>query len=165
MASTAKNPKGAGRKKEPGALTKARGNKHLTKDEEAESAANEVYAASGDIEAPDVLIDDATRALFEKEARYMLRVNEMTGCAVYGAEDVELLTAMCLAYQRAIEYSTKESRARSLDSREKYNRMKDKELKLYERFLRTLKLDPSSRVQRPGLGGGDDGPRDIIDIM
>lgn len=165
MASKTKNPRGAGRKKEPSALTEARGNKHLTKDEKAKAACDETYAASGDIQVPAAVIDEPTRALFEKEARYMLRVNNLTGRSVYGDEDIELLTAMCLAYQRAIEYSGRESKARSLDSREKYNRMKNKELATYERFLKTLKLDPSSRVQRPGLGGGDDGQSDIIDCM
>lgn len=164
MAASAKKPKGSGRAKQPSAVVKARGNKHLTKDEEAEAASMETYAAAGDIVPPPNLPEEV-HDMFVREAAYMSRLNGMVGKSVYGSEDIEMLAVMCLSYSRFLEYNRREPRARSLENRQKYNTMKHKELAAYERVMKMLMLDPKSRVQIPGPSEQKDDEEDVIGLI
>lgn len=156
----------AGRKRAPTAILKERGKKHLTKPEEAQRLSEEVYAASGGIEPPEWL-GPVARELFLKEAEYMSRVNTVTGKAMYGAEDIEPLAVMAASYERALVYARLEKAARDPDAKKDCNQMKGKEQATYERMLKLLSLDPSSRVHFPELGGGGDAGtgEDIADII
>ena len=84
-------------------------------------------------------------------------MNVAAGVAIYGETDVEGLVTMVTSYVRFNEYRKREEKARELESKQKYNSMKNKEAATYERFRRLLKLDPSSRVDFAGLKGGADG--------
>lgn len=144
------------RPRDPTALKVARGKAHMTKSEIEEGLSREIYAANGEIAAPDWLQGEA-REIFDREAAYMRRVNVAAGVAIYGETDVEGLVTMVTSYVRFNDYRKREEKARELESKQKYNSMKNKEAATYERFRRLLKLDPSSRVDFAGLKGGADG--------
>lgn len=149
------------RPKEPMALKMAKGRKHLTVQEMSDALASEIYCAEGDIAAPEWLEGDAL-GIFEREADYMRRVNAVSPKPIYGRTDVEALVLMSMSYAKYVDYADREKRAKLAD-RPKINAMKNKEASTYERFLRLLKLDPSSRVDF-GRGGDADGGEDLSDI-
>jgi len=140
------------RPRDPTALKKLRGKSHMTKDEMA-AQDSEIYASSGEIVPPAHLQDPDMLAMFNKEAAYMERVNKAAGVAIYGDTDIEALVTLVLSHFRYLEYKDEEEIARNLDAKQKYNNMKNKEAAVHERYLRLLKLDPSSRVD---FGGSQD---------
>lgn len=140
------------RPRDPTALKKLRGKSHMTKDEKAR-VEQEIYVSSGTIEPPACLTDPDQVAMFRKEAAYMERVNKAAGVSIYGDTDVEALTTLVMSYFRYLQYQTEEDLARGLDAQQKINAMKNKEAAVHERYLRLLKLDPSSRVD---FGGTND---------
>lgn len=84
--------------------------------------------------------------MFEKNAAYMERVNLQAGVRIYGDTDIETLATMVSAYFRYLELQDAEAKAQDFDTKQKCSIMKHKEAQLYERYLRTLKLDPGARV-------------------
>lgn len=69
------------RPRDPTALKVARGKAHMTKSEIEEGLSREIYAANGEIAAPDWLQGEA-REIFDREAAYMRRVNVAAGVAI-----------------------------------------------------------------------------------
>lgn len=146
------------RPRDPTALKVLKGKKHLTKDEKARQD-SEIYASTGRIVPPAYLEDPDMLAMFRKEAAYMERVNKAApeGVNIYGDTDIEALVTLVLSYFRYLEYKGAEEAARDLEAKQKYNNMKNKEAAVHERYLRLLKLDPSSRVD---FGGSQDDVED-----
>lgn len=148
--------------RDPTALKVARGKSHMTKDEIDDGLSREIYASIGEISMPDWL-DGPAADIFEREAAYMRRVNVAAGVAIYGDTDSEPLAVMASSYARYLHYKGREEKAREGAERQRYNSMKNKEAATYERIMRLLKLDPSSRVDFAGLKGGqDDGKQDCF---
>lgn len=143
------------RPRDPTALKALKGKSHMTKDEKA-ATEDEIYASEGAIEPPDYLTDKRMIAMFRKEAAYMERVNKEAGVAIYGDTDIEGLAIMVMSHYRYLQYQSRENNARDLSDKQKYNAMKNKEAAVHERFMRLLKLDPSSRVDFGGGSSGDD---------
>ena len=146
------------RPRDPTALKALRGKSHLTKDEKA-AIEDEIYASEGAIEPPDYLTDKRMIRMFRKEAAYMERVNKEAGVAIYGDTDIEPLVVLVMSHYRYLQYQKMENQAKDLADKQKYNAMKNKEAAVHERFLKTLKLDPSSRVDF-GSSQGDDADGD-----
>jgi hypothetical protein len=128
----------------------------MTKDDKAKQD-SEIYASSGDIVPPDHLTDPDMLAMFRKEAAYMERVNKAAGVAIYGDTDIEALATLVLSHFKYLAYKDEEELAQNLEAKQKYNAMKNKEAAVHERYLRLLKLDPSSRVD---FGGSQDDAED-----
>lgn len=143
------------RPRDPTALKALKGKSHMTKDEKA-AIEDEIYASEGAIEPPDYLTDKRMIAMFRKEAAYMERVNKEAGVAIYGDTDIEGLAIMVMSHYCYLQYQSRENNARGLSDKQKYNAMKNKEAAVHERFMRLLKLDPSSRVDFGGGSSGDD---------
>jgi len=142
------------RPRDPTALKVLKGKSHMTRDEKA-AVDDEIYASSGKIEPPEYLTDKRMIAMFEKEAAYMERVNEAAGVAIYGDTDIEALVTLVTSHYRYLFYLNKENKARDLADKQRYNAMKNKEAAVHERFVKLLKLDPSSRVDFGGSSGDD----------
>ncbi len=142
------------RPRDPTALKVLKGKSHMTNDEKA-AVEDEIYASSGKIEVPDYLTDTRMVAMFKKEAAYMERVNAAAGVAIYGDTDIEALATMVMSHYRYLHYLNKENKCRDIADKQRYNMMKNKEAAVHERFMRLLKLDPSSRVDF-GNASGDD---------
>ena len=138
------------RQRDPTALKVLRGKSHMTKEQKA-AQESEIYASDGAIVPPDTLTDPDMLAMFRKEAAYMERVNNAAGVAVYGDTDVEALVILVNSHFRYFELQDKEDHARGTDAAQKYNSMKNREAAVHERYLRLLKLDPSSRVDFGGM--------------
>lgn len=145
------------RPRDPTALKVLRGKKHMTKDEKA-AVESEIYASNGRIEPPEWMTDQKMLDMFAKEAAYMERVNKEAGVAIYGDTDIEALVTLVMSYHKYLQFEREEEEARGLDARQKCNAMKNKEAAVHERFLKLLKLDPSSRVDfgQPSGDGADD---------
>lgn len=143
------------RPRDPTALKRLKGKSHMTKDEK-EAVQSEIYVSDGKIEPPDYLTDKRMIAMFRKEASYMCRVNKEAGVNVYGDTDIEALAIMVMSHYRYLQYQSKENNARDIAERQRYNAMKNKEAAVHERYLRLLKLDPSSRVDFSSSSSGDD---------
>ena len=145
------------RPRDPTALKALRGKSHLTKDEKAAIEA-EIYVSAGAIEPPDYLTDKRMIRMFKKEAAYMERVNKEAGVPIYGDTDIEPLAVLVMSHFRYLQYQKMENQAKDLADKQRYNAMKNKEAAVHERFLKTLKLDPSSRVDfgNPSDGDADD---------
>lgn len=142
------------RPRDPTALKTLKGRSHMTKDEKA-AVESEIYVSRGSIEPPDYLIDKRMIAMFNKEAAYMNRVNKEAGVAIYGDTDIEPLAIMVMSHYRYLQYQSKENSSRDLADKQRYNAMKNKEAAVHERFMKLLKLDPSSRVDFGGSSGDD----------
>lgn len=149
------------RPRDPMALKVVRGKKHLTKAEVADGMASEIYASDGDVAPPDWL-EGRALGTFLREAEYMRRVNREAGVNIYGSTDTEALATMVSAHERYLYYRSREESADSEDERQRCNGMKNKEAATYERYMRLLKLDPSSRVDFAGLKGPDGGGDDAL---
>lgn len=143
------------RPRDPTALKVLKGKSHMTKDEKA-AISEEIYVSTGSIEVPEYLEDKRMIAMFKKNAAYMERVNQEAGVAIYGDTDIEALAEMVMSHFRYLQYQSREMKARDLNDKAKYNSMKNKEAAVHERFMRLLKLDPSSRVDFGGGSSGDD---------
>ena len=143
------------RPRDPTALKALKGKSHMTKDEKAAIDA-EIYVSEGAIEPPEYLTDKRMIAMFRKEAAYMERVNKEAGVPIYGDTDIESLAIMVTSYYRYLQYQSRENNSRDLADKQKYNAMKNKEAAIHERYMRLLKLDPSSRVDFGGGSSGDD---------
>lgn len=143
------------RPRDPTALKALKGKSHMTKDEKA-AIEDEIYVSEGEITPPDYLTDKRMIAMFKKEAAYMERVNKEAGVAIYGDTDIEGLAIMVMSHYRYLQYQSREMNARDLTDKQKYNSMKNKEAAVHERFMRLLKLDPSSRVDFGSGASGDD---------
>lgn len=145
------------RPRDPTALKALRGKSHLTKDEKA-AIEDEIYVSQGAITPPDYLVDKRMIRMFNKEAAYMERVNKEAGVAIYGDTDIEPLAVLVLSHFRYLQYQKMENKAKDLADKARYNAMKNKEAAVHERFVRMLKLDPSSRVDfgSPSDGDADD---------
>ena len=85
----------------------------------------------------------------------MRRVNEAAGVAVYGDTDIEALVTMITSHFQYLYYLKREKDSRDLADKQRYNSMKNKEAATHERFMKLLKLDPSSRVDFGGTSGDD----------
>lgn len=142
------------RPRDPTALKVLKGKSHMTKDEKA-AIEDEIYASEGKIEPPEYLTDARMVRMFKKEAAYMERVNKEAGVAVYGDTDIEPLAVLVLSHFRYLQYQQWENNSKDLSDRQRYNAMKNKEAAVHERFLKLLKLDPSSRVDFGGSSGDD----------
>lgn len=142
------------RPRDPTALKVLKGKSHMTKDEKA-AIDDEIYASSGKISPPEYLTEKRMVAMFEKEAAYMERVNEAAGVAVYGDTDIEALVTMITSHFQYLYYLKREKDSRDLADKQRYNSMKNKEAATHERFMKLLKLDPSSRVDFGGTSGDD----------
>ena len=144
------------RPRDPTALKVLKGKSHMTNDEKA-AIDSEIYASDGHIEPPAELTEKRQIEMFMKEAAYMERVNKEAGVAVYGDTDIEALTVLVMSYFKYLEYQRKEMNCRDLANKQKYNAMKYKEDAVHDRFMKLLKLDPSSRVD---FGGSSDDDAD-----
>ena len=147
------------RPRDPAALKELRGRSHLTKDEKAEAAQREVYAAGGEI-APPSWLAGAALAHFRKNAEYMEAVNRMAGVSVYGSTDIEPLALMSVSYQKSMEHLRAErdaldaGDAKAVVAAQRNRLAEDKN---YREFAKLLKLDPGRRVDVRGGGDGDGG--------
>lgn len=144
------------RPRDPTALKVLKGKSHMTNDEKA-AVDSEIYASCGSIEPPEELTEKRQIEMFRKEAAYMERVNNEAGVAVYGDTDIEALTVLVMSHFKYLEYYRKEMNCRDLVNKQKYNAMKNKEAAVHDRFMKLLKLDPSSRVD---FGGSSDDDAD-----
>lgn len=144
------------RPRDPTALKVLKGKSHMTNDEKA-AVDSEIYASDGAIEPPAELTEKRQIEMFRKEAAYMERVNKEAGVAVYGDTDIEALTVLVMSHFKYLEYYRKEMNCRDLANKQKYNAMKNKEAAVHDRFMKLLKLDPSSRVD---FGGSSDDDAD-----
>lgn len=142
------------RPRDPTALKALRGKSHLTKDEKA-AIDDEIYVSAGEIKPPEHLIDKRMIRMFNKEAAYMERVNKEAGVPIYGDTDIEPLAVLVMSHFRYLQYQKMENQAKDLADKQRYNAMKNKEAAVHERFLKLLKLDPSSRVDFGGSQGDD----------
>lgn len=142
------------RPRDPTALKALRGKSHMTKDEK-DQISDEIYVSEGKIEPPEYLTDKRMIKMFRKEAAYMERVNDAAGVPIYGDTDIEALGVLVMSHYRYLQYQSKENQAKDLSDKQRYNAMKNKEAAVHERFLKLLKLDPSSRVDFGGASGDD----------
>lgn len=137
---------GVNPRKEPSALTRAKGNRRkLSKDDLAERESREVYAAGGPILPPAGMKGPALE-MFEREAAYMMRVNEEMGKGFYGSTDAAPLQVMVEAHFRYLYYAKREAEGGSPEKLKAFNQMKNKEAQTEKAYRQALKLDPASRV-------------------
>ena len=148
-----------GRTRDPVGLAVLKGTAHLTRAEVSERREHEVAAPECELEPPGWLSGEAAE-MFEREAAYMLAVNDLSGANVYGSTDAACLALMCDAYTQAARMSLEMATAECDEGRERARRAKQSEERVYLECRKSLKLGPSDRASIcvPGEGNGSAEP-------